>query len=81
MPARISALKVMTDTLTAYPFVRNQVEGILPYGQPQPALAAELDVRSILYTAILSVTHGFSEPQTALDQAAHDVDVLLGSQP
>lgn len=81
LPARVSALGVMTDTLATYPFVRTQVEDILPYGQPEPALASELDVRDILYTAILSVTSGISEPQAALDQAARDVDLLLGSQP
>lgn len=81
MPARISALGVMTDTLATYPFVRTQVEEILPFGTPEPALADELDVRDILYTAILSVTSGISEPQSALDQAARDVDALLRGQP
>ncbi len=81
MPARVSALNVMTDTLETYPFMRKQVEDILPYGQPEPALAAELEVRAILHTAILSVTQGISETQAALDQAARDVDALLGSQP
>jgi hypothetical protein len=67
----------MTDTLEAYPFVRTQVEGILPYGRPEPAVAGELEIRDILYTAIISVTQGYADPQTALDQAARDANALL----
>jgi ABC-type glycerol-3-phosphate transport system substrate-binding protein len=81
MPVRMSALSVMTDTLEAYPFVEIQVENILPYGRPEPAVSAELEVRDILYTAILSVTQGYADPQTALDAAARDVDNLLASEP
>jgi len=81
MPVRASALAVMTDTLEAYPFFRTQVEEILPYGRPEPALALELEVRDILYTAILSVTQGYSGTQEALDWAARDVNTLLGSRP
>jgi ABC-type glycerol-3-phosphate transport system substrate-binding protein len=81
MPARASALEVMTDTLAAYPFYQAQVKTILPYGQPEPAVAAEMDVRDILYTAILSVTQGYADPQTALDRAARDVDAILAGQP
>jgi multiple sugar transport system substrate-binding protein len=80
MPVRISALGLMTTTLEAYPFFQTQVEEILPYGRPEPAVAAELDVRDILYTAILSVTQGYADPQTALDQAARDADAILSSQ-
>jgi ABC-type glycerol-3-phosphate transport system substrate-binding protein len=81
MPARASALEVMTDTLAAYPFVRTQVEGILPYGRPEPAVPAELQVRDILYTAIISVTQGYADPQTALDQAARMANALLVGPP
>ncbi len=81
VPVRLSALEVMTDTLAAYPFVQTQVEEILPYARPEPAVPAELEVRDILYTAILSVTQGFADPQTALDQAARDADLLLSEQP
>jgi ABC-type glycerol-3-phosphate transport system substrate-binding protein len=80
MPVRASALTVMTDTLEAYPFFRTQVEGIMPYGRPEPAVTGELEVRDILYTAILSVTQGFSDPQTALDQAARDANAALSGQ-
>lgn len=81
MPVRASALTVMTDTLAAYPFIRRQAEAILPYARPEPAVAAELQVREILYTAILSVTQGYTDPQTALDVAAQQVDALLAEQP
>jgi ABC-type glycerol-3-phosphate transport system substrate-binding protein len=81
MPVRISALAVMTDTLAAYPFVEVQVEDILPYSRPEPAVPAELEIRDILYTAILSVTQGYSDPQTALDEAARDVDIILANEP
>ncbi|MFN2292337.1 MAG: extracellular solute-binding protein [Anaerolineae bacterium] len=81
MPARLSALDMMTDTLDAHPFVEVQIEGILPYAQPEPAVAAELEVHDILYTAILSVTNGFQDPQTALDQAAAEADTVLSRQP
>jgi ABC-type glycerol-3-phosphate transport system substrate-binding protein len=81
MPARLSALGMMTDTLQAHPFVEIQIEGILPHARPEPAVAAELEVRDILYTTILSVTNGFQEPQTALDQAAAEVDAVLSRQP
>ncbi len=81
MPVRLSALEWMTDTLEAYPFFRMQVEEILPYGQPEPAVAAELQIRDILYTAIVSVTQGYLDPQTALDQAAYETDSLLSSEP
>jgi ABC-type glycerol-3-phosphate transport system substrate-binding protein len=81
MPVRASALTVMTATLQADPFLRAQVETILPYGRPEPAVAAELDVRDVLYTAIVSVTHGYSDTQAALDQAAREVDALLGGGP
>jgi multiple sugar transport system substrate-binding protein len=80
MPVRISALDWMTDTLEAYPFFRSQVEEILPHGRPEPAVAGELEIRDILYTAILSVTQGFADPQTALDQAARDADAILSGQ-
>ncbi len=81
MPVRISALDWMTDTLAAYPFFRAQVEELLPYARPEPAVAAELEIRDILYTAILSVTQAYSEPQSALDAAAREVNALLSSQP
>jgi ABC-type glycerol-3-phosphate transport system substrate-binding protein len=81
MPARLSALAMMTDTLQAHPFVEIQVEEILPYAQPEPAIAADLEVRDILYTAILSVTQGYQDPQTVLDRAAMEVDAVLSSQP
>ena len=81
LPVRASALEVMTDTLEAYPFVREQVEGILPYGQPEPAIPEAFEVRDILYTAILSVTQGYTDPQSALDQAAGQVNVLLQQRP
>jgi multiple sugar transport system substrate-binding protein len=80
MPVRISALGLMTTTLEAYPFFQTQVEEILPYGRPEPAVAAELDIRDILYTAILSVTQGYADPQTALDQAARNADAILSGQ-
>lgn len=80
MPVRVSALTVMTDTLEAYPFFQAQVEDIMPYGRPEPAVRGELEVRDILYTAILSVTQGYSDPQTALDQAARDANAALSSQ-
>jgi hypothetical protein len=81
MPVRASALEVMTDTLEAYPFVRAQVEEILPYGRPEPAVPAEFQVRDILHTAIISVTQGLADPQTALDQAARKANEMLASQP
>ncbi len=77
LPVRASALEVMTDTLETYPFVREQIEGILPYGQPEPAIPEAFEVRDILYTAILSVTQSYADPQSALDQAAGQVDALL----
>ena len=81
MPVRLSALGWMTDTLEAYPFFQAQVEEILPYGRPEPSVAAELEIRDILYTAILSVTQGYLDPQTALDQAAREADDVLSGQP
>ncbi len=81
MPVRFSALTVMTDTLEAYPFFQAQVEEILPYAQPEPAIAAELEIRDLLYTAILSVTQGYADPQTALDRAAREANVLLSGEP
>jgi ABC-type glycerol-3-phosphate transport system substrate-binding protein len=81
MPVRASALEVMTDTLEAYPFVQAQVEEILPYGRPEPAVPAEFQIRDILHTAIISVTQGLADPQVALDQAARDVNEILAGQP
>ena len=81
MPVRISALELMTDTLSVYPFVQAQVEEILPFGRPEPAVAAELEIRDILYTAILCVTQGVSDPQTALDQAARKANTILKGRP
>jgi len=81
MPVRISALAWMTDTLVAYPFFRAQVEELLPYARPEPAIALELEVRDILYTAILSVTQAYSDPQSALGAAARDVNALLSRRP
>ena len=80
LPVRASALEVMTDTLEAYPFVRAQVEGILPYGQPEPAVVHDLEVRDILYTVILSATQGHGDPQVLLDQAARETDAILSGQ-
>ncbi len=80
MPVRLSALDWMTDTLEAYPFFQAQVEEILPYGRPEPAVAAELEIRDILYTAILSVTQVYLDPQTALDQAAREANGVLSGQ-
>jgi len=81
MPVRASALAVMTDTLAVYPFIRQQTEMILPYARPEPAVAAEFQVRDILYTAIMSVTQGYTDPQAALDLAAWQVDAILAEQP
>jgi len=81
MPVRLSALEWMTDTLVAYPFFQAQVEEILPYALPEPAVAEELEIRDILYTAILSVTQGYLDPQTALDGAAEEANSILSSQP
>jgi multiple sugar transport system substrate-binding protein len=81
MPVRVSALAVMTDTLEAYPFVKTQVEEILPYARPEPAVPAEFQVREILQTAIISVTQGFVDPQTALDLAAVEANATLTGQP
>jgi ABC-type glycerol-3-phosphate transport system substrate-binding protein len=80
MPLRLSALEWMTDTLEAYPFFQTQVQEILPYGRPEPAVAAELEIRDILHTAILSVTQGFLDPKTALDQAAREANSVLSGQ-
>jgi ABC-type glycerol-3-phosphate transport system substrate-binding protein len=80
MPVRLSALEWMTDTLEAYPFFQAQVQEILPYGRPEPAVAAELEIRDILYTAILSVTQGYLDPQAALDQAAREANTILSGQ-
>jgi ABC-type glycerol-3-phosphate transport system substrate-binding protein len=71
----------MTDTLAAYPFVQAQMEEIMPYARPEPAVAAGLEARDILYTAILSVTQGYSGTQEALDKAATEVNALLGGIP
>ena len=80
MPVRVSALGVMTETLEAYPFVLAQVEEILPYGKPEPAVAAELEVRDLLYTAIISVTQSLADPQTVLDRAAVEANAVLAGQ-
>ena len=80
MPVRLSALDYMTDTLAAYPFVRVQVEEILPYARPEPAVPAEFEVRDLLYTAILSVTQDYVDPQVALDTAAAGADALLSGR-
>jgi ABC-type glycerol-3-phosphate transport system substrate-binding protein len=77
LPVRTSALSVMTDTLQAYPLVGRQVREILPYGRPEPSIAAGLEVRDLLYTAILSVTQELADPQSALDQAARDANAIL----
>ena len=77
LPVRASALEVMTDTLEAYPFVRAQVEEILPYARSAPAMGWEFELHDILYTSIVSVTQGYADPQGALDQAARKVDALL----
>ncbi len=81
MPVRFSALAVMTDTLEAHPFFQAQVEEILPYARPEPAVAAELEIRDLLYTAILSVTQDYADPQTVLDQAANDANAILSGGP
>jgi multiple sugar transport system substrate-binding protein len=81
MPVRLSALEVMTDTLEAYPVVARQATQILPYGQPEPAVPAELEVRDLVYTAILSVTNGYADPQTALHQAAEKANTVLAAGP
>jgi maltose-binding protein MalE len=81
MPVRASALEVMTDTLQAYPFFQAQVEEILPYSRPEPAIPAGFQVRDLIHTAIISVTQGLADPQTALDQAAREANELLADQP
>ena len=81
MPVRLSALDWMTDTLAAHPFVTTQVQGIVRYGRPEPIFPASLEVQDILYTAILSVTQGYADPQTALDQAAFKANAVLSRQP
>ena len=81
MPVRVSALEIMTDTLETYPFFREQVEGILPFARPEPAVAGGLEVREILYTAILSVTQSYGDPQAVLDQAAAEANAALSRQP
>lgn len=80
MPVRLSALDYMTDTLAAHPFVRVQVEEILPYARLEPPVPASFEVRDLLYTAILSVTQDYVDPQVALDQAATEANALLSGQ-
>jgi ABC-type glycerol-3-phosphate transport system substrate-binding protein len=80
MPDRLSALDWMTDTLTTYPFFQDQVKKIVPHARPEPAVATGLEIRDLLYTAILSVTQGYADPQTALDQAARDANTILSGQ-
>jgi hypothetical protein len=81
LPVRASALEVMTDTLAAYPFVQIQVEEILPYARPEPAVPAEFEVRNLLYSAILSTTQSLADPQLVLDQAASEANRILTEQP
>ncbi|HNS52093.1 MAG TPA: extracellular solute-binding protein [Anaerolineae bacterium] len=81
MPVRVSAQSVMTETLGTYPFVRAQMEEIMPYARPEPSLPESLAVREVLYTAIVSVTQGYSGTQEALDVTASKVNALLGSAP
>ena len=81
MPVRASALTIMTDTLAAYPFIRQQTQAILPYARPEPAVPAEFQVREILYTAIISVTQSNADPQAALDSAAAEVNAILAGRP
>jgi ABC-type glycerol-3-phosphate transport system substrate-binding protein len=81
MPVRASALEVMTDTLTAYPFFQAQVEEILPHARPEPAVPAEFEVRTILYSAIISATQSLADPQVVLDQAAGEANEILAEQP
>lgn len=81
LPVRASSLAVMTETLEIYPFLPAQVEEIGRYARPEPAIPEELEVREILHTAILSVTMGYADPQTALDQAAQATNALLSQQP
>jgi ABC-type glycerol-3-phosphate transport system substrate-binding protein len=81
MPVRLSALEVMTDTLAAHPFVETQVERIFRYARPEPAVLASFQVRDLLYTAILSVTQGYADPQTALNEAAGKANAVLSRQP
>jgi ABC-type glycerol-3-phosphate transport system substrate-binding protein len=81
LPVRLSALEYMTDTLAAYPFVLTQVQGILRNGRPEPMSLVGLEVQEILHTAILSVTQGYADPQTALDQAALKANAALSRQP
>jgi len=80
MPVRLSALDYMTDTLRAHPFVRVQAEEILPYARPEPAIPAGFEVRDLLYTAIVSVTQDYVDPQVALDQAAIEANALLSGR-
>jgi hypothetical protein len=44
-------------------------------------VAAEFQVRDILYAAIISVTQGYTTPQAALDLAAWEVNAILAEQP
>jgi hypothetical protein len=44
-------------------------------------VAAELEIREILYTAILSITQDYADPQAALNQAAAEVNVVLSERP
>jgi multiple sugar transport system substrate-binding protein len=81
MPVRLSALEVMTDTLETYPFVRAQVEDILPYGRPEPAVPAGLDIRGLLHTALISVTQHHADPKIVLDDAALEIGTILVDQP
>ncbi|MFN2165460.1 MAG: extracellular solute-binding protein [Anaerolineae bacterium] len=81
MPVRLSALDWMTGTLEAYPVLRAQVDEILPYAVPEPGVAQELEIRDLLYTAILSVTQYAIDPQIVLDQAAREADTILSGQP
>ncbi|MBN1661737.1 MAG: extracellular solute-binding protein [Anaerolineae bacterium] len=81
MPVRLSALGYMTDTLEAHPFLASQVTDILPHARPEPSIPAGLEVNNLLYTAILSVTYGYDDPQTALYWAAVEANALLEAQP
>ena len=64
LPIRLSALELMTDTLQANPFLRHQVEEILPYGKPEPPITEQIDLRSILSTCNCVAIPAWSLPGT-----------------
>jgi len=77
MPVRASAAAQLKDYFAQNPIAKEQFENIVPFGQPEPSVGGEQEIRDILTEAVNAALEGVKTPQQALDDAVKKANEAL----